>query len=94
MENLPQNYSRIFQFQSFERTRRRILSEAAAEEEGAMVKKIYKGPQKPPSITRVITTSCVSGGLVCHSPCHRRTLVCDGQRASRETFDSSVSAAS
>lgn len=40
MENLPQNYSRIFQFQSFERTRRRILSEAAAEEEGAMVKKI------------------------------------------------------
>lgn len=39
MENLPQNYSRIFQFQNFERTRRRILAEAAAEEEGAMVKK-------------------------------------------------------
>lgn len=38
MENLPQNYSRIFQFQNFERTRRRILAEAAAEEEGAMVK--------------------------------------------------------
>ncbi|XP_018523746.1 pre-rRNA-processing protein TSR1 homolog [Lates calcarifer] len=37
MENLPLNYSRIFQFQSFERTRRRILAEAAAEEEGAMV---------------------------------------------------------
>uniref|UniRef100_H3BX07 Pre-rRNA-processing protein TSR1 homolog n=1 Tax=Tetraodon nigroviridis TaxID=99883 RepID=H3BX07_TETNG len=37
MENLPQNYSRIFQFQNFERTRRRILAEAAAEEEGAMV---------------------------------------------------------
>lgn len=38
MENLPLNYSRIFQFQSFERTRHRILAEAAAEEEGAMVK--------------------------------------------------------
>ncbi|XP_068571887.1 pre-rRNA-processing protein TSR1 homolog [Cebidichthys violaceus] len=37
MENLPLNYSRIFQFQSFERTRRRILAEAASEEEGAMV---------------------------------------------------------
>ncbi|XP_042271306.1 pre-rRNA-processing protein TSR1 homolog [Thunnus maccoyii] len=37
MENLPLNYSRIFQFQSFERTRRRILAEAAVEEEGAMV---------------------------------------------------------
>lgn len=39
MENLPANYSRIFQFQSFERTRRRILAEAEAEDEGAMVKK-------------------------------------------------------
>ncbi|KAK5929527.1 hypothetical protein CgunFtcFv8_010752 [Champsocephalus gunnari] len=37
MENLPLNYSRIFQFKSFERTRHRILAEAAAEEEGAMV---------------------------------------------------------
>ncbi|KAM3875016.1 pre-rRNA-processing protein TSR1 homolog [Diretmus argenteus] len=37
MENLPPNYSRIFQFQSYERTRRRILAEAAQEEEGAMV---------------------------------------------------------
>lgn len=37
MENLPPEYSRIFQFQSFERTRRRILTEAAAEDEGAMV---------------------------------------------------------
>ncbi|XP_068601560.1 pre-rRNA-processing protein TSR1 homolog isoform X1 [Brachionichthys hirsutus] len=37
MENLPLNYSRIFQFQSFERTRRRTLAEAAAEQEGAMV---------------------------------------------------------
>ncbi|XP_033832924.1 pre-rRNA-processing protein TSR1 homolog [Periophthalmus magnuspinnatus] len=37
MENLPPDYSRIFQFQSFERTRRRILTEAAAEDEGAMV---------------------------------------------------------
>uniref|UniRef100_A0AAX7V1L9 Pre-rRNA-processing protein TSR1 homolog n=1 Tax=Astatotilapia calliptera TaxID=8154 RepID=A0AAX7V1L9_ASTCA len=36
MENLPLDYSRIFQFQSFERTRRRILAEAAAEEDGAM----------------------------------------------------------
>lgn len=42
MENLPQNYSRIFQFQNFERTRHRILAEAAAEEEGAMVKKKKK----------------------------------------------------
>ncbi|KAM8853423.1 pre-rRNA-processing protein TSR1 homolog [Synchiropus picturatus] len=37
LENLPVNYSRIFQFQSFDRTRRRILTEAAEEEEGAMV---------------------------------------------------------
>ncbi|XP_061915793.1 pre-rRNA-processing protein TSR1 homolog isoform X1 [Entelurus aequoreus] len=37
MENLPYNYSRIFQFQNFERTRRRVLAEAAEEEEGAMV---------------------------------------------------------
>nr|XP_057936804.1 pre-rRNA-processing protein TSR1 homolog [Doryrhamphus excisus] len=37
MENLPHNYSRIFQFQSFDRTRRRILAEAAQEEEGATV---------------------------------------------------------
>uniref|UniRef100_A0A3Q3JQ48 Pre-rRNA-processing protein TSR1 homolog n=2 Tax=Monopterus albus TaxID=43700 RepID=A0A3Q3JQ48_MONAL len=37
MENLPLNYSRIFQFQSFERTRHRILAEAAAEDDGAMV---------------------------------------------------------
>ncbi|KAM9318836.1 pre-rRNA-processing protein TSR1 homolog [Pholidichthys leucotaenia] len=36
MENLPPDYSRIFQFQSFERTRRRVLAEAAAEEEGAL----------------------------------------------------------
>lgn len=41
MENLPLNYSRIFQFQSFERTRRRILAEAAAEEDGAMVKRAW-----------------------------------------------------
>ncbi|KAI4875444.1 hypothetical protein NFI96_026077, partial [Prochilodus magdalenae] len=40
MENLPLNYSRIFQFQNFERTRRRILAEAAVEEEGAMVNPI------------------------------------------------------
>lgn len=37
MENLPLNYSRIFQFQNFERTRRRVLAEAATEEEGAMI---------------------------------------------------------
>ncbi|KAI5626714.1 pre-rRNA-processing protein TSR1-like isoform X1 [Silurus asotus] len=37
MENLPLNYSRIFQFQNFERTRRRVLAEAASQEEGAMV---------------------------------------------------------
>ncbi|XP_034460651.1 pre-rRNA-processing protein TSR1 homolog [Hippoglossus hippoglossus] len=37
MENLPVNYSRIFQFKNFERTRHRILAEAAQEEEeGAM----------------------------------------------------------
>lgn len=41
MENLPLNYSRIFQFQSYERTRRRILAENAATEEGATVKKIF-----------------------------------------------------
>lgn len=46
MENLPLNYSRIFQFQSFERTRHRILAEAAAEEEGAMVKKKNKKNKK------------------------------------------------
>ncbi|XP_056329752.1 pre-rRNA-processing protein TSR1 homolog [Danio aesculapii] len=37
LENLPSNYSRIFQFQNFERMRRRILADAAKEEEGAMV---------------------------------------------------------
>ncbi|XP_035241528.1 pre-rRNA-processing protein TSR1 homolog [Anguilla anguilla] len=37
LENLPPDYSRIFQFQSFERSRRRVLAEAAQEEEGAMV---------------------------------------------------------
>ena len=37
MENLPFNYSRIFQFQSFERTRRRVLAESSEEEEGVMV---------------------------------------------------------
>ncbi|XP_036392546.1 pre-rRNA-processing protein TSR1 homolog [Megalops cyprinoides] len=37
LENLPPDYARIFQFQSFERTRRRVLAEAAQEEEGAMV---------------------------------------------------------
>ncbi|XP_055052600.2 pre-rRNA-processing protein TSR1 homolog [Misgurnus anguillicaudatus] len=37
LENLPPNYSRIFQFQNFERMRRRMLAEAASDEEGAMV---------------------------------------------------------
>lgn len=53
MENLPQNYSRIFQFQNFERTRRRILAEAAAEEDGAMVRGGKKATRNPASITRV-----------------------------------------
>lgn len=37
LENLPPNYSRIYQFQNFERMRRRMLAEAASDEEGAMV---------------------------------------------------------
>lgn len=37
LENLPPDYSRIYQFQKFERMRRRILADAASEEEGAMV---------------------------------------------------------
>ncbi|KAJ8391428.1 hypothetical protein AAFF_G00089020 [Aldrovandia affinis] len=37
LENLPPDYSRIFQFQNFDRTRRRILAEEAQAEEGAMV---------------------------------------------------------
>ncbi|MFT7803695.1 Pre-rRNA-processing protein TSR1-like [Arapaima gigas] len=37
MENLPPDYSRIFQFQNFERTRCRVLAETAEEEEGVMV---------------------------------------------------------
>ncbi|TRY96311.1 hypothetical protein DNTS_030038, partial [Danionella cerebrum] len=36
LENLPSDYSRIFQFQNFERMRRRILGDAAVEEDGAM----------------------------------------------------------
>ena len=46
MENLPPDYSRIFQFQSFDRTRRRILAEAAREEEGAMVTIVFVGEHK------------------------------------------------
>lgn len=42
MENLPLNYSRIFQLQSFDRTRRRILTEAAEDEEGAMVREYVR----------------------------------------------------
>lgn len=53
MENLPQNYSRIFQFQNFERTRRRILAEAAAEEDGAMVRGRKQAMRDPASMTRV-----------------------------------------
>ncbi|KAG9329143.1 hypothetical protein JZ751_013465 [Albula glossodonta] len=37
LENLPPEYARIFQFQNFERTRRRILAEATQEDEGVMV---------------------------------------------------------
>ncbi|KAJ8369237.1 hypothetical protein SKAU_G00092650 [Synaphobranchus kaupii] len=37
LENLPPDYSRIFQFQNFEHSRRRVLAEASQEEEGAMV---------------------------------------------------------
>ncbi|MBN3318895.1 TSR1 protein, partial [Atractosteus spatula] len=37
LENLPPDYARIFQFQDFERTRRRVLVQAAEDEEGAMV---------------------------------------------------------
>ncbi|KAJ8280793.1 hypothetical protein GJAV_G00059030 [Gymnothorax javanicus] len=37
LENLPPDYSRIFQFQNFERSRRRILNEASQQEDGAMV---------------------------------------------------------
>ncbi|KAI2656286.1 hypothetical protein H4Q32_013166 [Labeo rohita] len=36
LENLPLDFSRIYQFQNFERMRRRILADAASEEEGAM----------------------------------------------------------
>ncbi|XP_016412492.1 pre-rRNA-processing protein TSR1 homolog [Sinocyclocheilus rhinocerous] len=36
LENLPPDYSHIYQFQNFERMRRRILADAASEEEGAM----------------------------------------------------------
>ncbi|KAK1158272.1 hypothetical protein AOXY_G23127 [Acipenser oxyrinchus oxyrinchus] len=37
-ENLPRDYSRIFQFQNFERTRKRVFTEAEEEgQEGAMV---------------------------------------------------------
>lgn len=43
LENLPPNYSRIYQFQNFERMRRRILADAASEDEGAMVCKGGKG---------------------------------------------------
>ncbi|XP_066551514.1 pre-rRNA-processing protein TSR1 homolog [Amia ocellicauda] len=37
LENLPADYARIFQFQDFERTRRRVFAQVAEEEEGAMV---------------------------------------------------------
>jgi len=36
-ENLPSDYARIFQFENFKRTRKRIMSESV-EEEGALVR--------------------------------------------------------
>ena len=38
-ENLPWDYSRIFQFENFQRTRKRIVNE---ERDGAQVKSIFK----------------------------------------------------
>lgn len=97
MENLPLNYSRIFQFQSFERTRRRILAEAAAEEDGAMVKKttnkqIWKNSLLKFSVGSDSAVS-VSGGLVCHAAHCRRAVFCDGERAVRQASDAGVSLA-
>uniref|UniRef100_A0A8C8INW4 Pre-rRNA-processing protein TSR1 homolog n=1 Tax=Oncorhynchus tshawytscha TaxID=74940 RepID=A0A8C8INW4_ONCTS len=56
VENLPADYSRIFQFQSFERTGRRILAEAAQEEEGAMVGwyVTLHGVDVPPTVTESV----------------------------------------
>lgn len=104
MENLPLNYSRVFQFQSFERTRRRILAEAAAEEEGAMVKKKKKKKLDSNSDCRssfeVLRWVCgvsdsvsVSGGLVRHAAYSRRAVFCDGERAVGQTSDAGVSLA-
>lgn len=46
LENLPLDFSRIYQFQNFERMRRRILADAASEEEGAMVCMGEKGSER------------------------------------------------
>lgn len=36
-ENLPRDYARIFQFENFERTRKRILKNAENKEDGVSV---------------------------------------------------------
>lgn len=97
MENLPLNYSRIFQFQSFDRTRRRILTEAAEDEEGAMVKQ-NKSLQKRMMVllwnTIIDLCDSVPGGLVCYAAHHRCAVVSDGECAVWEALDRGVSPAS
>lgn len=99
MENLPLNYSRIFQFQSFDRTRRRILTEAAEDEEGAMVKRNLN--KKKIDGYKTLVLNCVTqpkrsvpGRLVCYAAHHRRAFVSDGECAVWEAFDPGVSPAS
>uniref|UniRef100_A0A4W5Q3K5 Pre-rRNA-processing protein TSR1 homolog n=1 Tax=Hucho hucho TaxID=62062 RepID=A0A4W5Q3K5_9TELE len=87
VENLPADYSRIFQFQSFEGTRRRILAEAAQEEEGAVCVCVCDILFQPCPLSvphHPLTLLCSLGGLVCDHPCSGCSPHGDGECPGRQ----------